>query len=45
MDLKTWFYEFRMKKEYDDEIKRFSQSADKFAACWTYQIIINHEFL
>ena len=44
MDLRTWFYEFRMTKEYDDEIKRFSQLAEKFTVCWAYQIIINHEF-
>ena len=31
--LKALFYEVRMKKEYDDEIERFSKLGEKFTAC------------
>ena len=38
--LKLDFMNLRMKNEDDDETKRFSKSAEKFRACYAYQIII-----
>ena len=34
------FMNLRMKKEDDDETKRFSKSAENFGVCWAYQVII-----